>query len=127
MASIPAKLVGEKVLESLGKKKKPNLGKIAREVGYADNTADNPLNITETKSYKDVVNPVIEQYQKLREKIISEMNRKGRKLSKEKLIALTTALKNTTHDIQLLTGGKTENNGMGELAEKLNDWINSKK
>lgn len=127
MGSLAAKKVGEKVVESLGRGKKPNLGKIAREVGYADNTADNPKNITETDSYKEVVNPVVEKYRKLQEKIIDEMNRQGRRLSKEKLISLTTALKNTTHDIQLLTGGKTENNGIGELAEQLNGWINSKK
>lgn len=127
MASIAAKTVGQKVLDSIGHGKKPNLGKIAREVGYADNTADNPLLITSTDSYKEVVNPVLEKYQQLRDKIIDEMNRKGRKLSKEKLISLTTALKNTTHDLQLLTGGKTENTGIGELAEQLNSWINSKK
>jgi len=99
----------------------------SREKGYSEHTADTPKNITDTKSYKDIIKPVIDRYEKLRDRIIDEMNRKGRKLSKEKLIALTTALKNTTHDIQLLTGGKTENNGIGELAETLNTWINSKK
>lgn len=127
MTSIPAQEVAKEVLETLGKGKKPNLGKIARKKGYADNTADNPLNITETKSYKDIVNPIVDEYRKLQDKIIKELNRKGRTFTKEKLVFLSNSLKNTTHDLQLLTGGKTENTGIGELAEQLNDWINSKK
>src|SRR3990167_3592959 len=107
MTSIPAQEVAKEVIKTLGNSRRPVLRKIAREKGYSEHTADTPKNITDTKSYKDIIKPVIDRYEKLRDRIIDEMNRKGRKLSKEKLIALTTALKNTTHDIQLLTGGKT--------------------
>ena len=127
MTSIPAQEVAKEVIATLGKSRKPVLRKIAVKKGYSQHTADTPSNITNTKSYQDVVNPILKKYESLRDKIMDEMNRKGRKLSKEKLISLTIALKNTTHDIQLLTGGKTENSGIGELAEKLNDWINKTK
>lgn len=127
MASIDAKNVAKELLETMGKGQKVVLGKIIRKHGYSKRTSEVPSTVTNTKSFQDVVNPVVEKYQALRDKIIDEMNRKGRKLSKEKLISLTTALKNTTHDLQLLTGGKTENTGIGELADQLNSWINSNK
>jgi len=41
------KKVFEKSLENLGKP----LGQIMREEGYSDNTADNPKNVTESKSW----------------------------------------------------------------------------
>jgi len=42
------KKVFEKSLENLGKP----LGQIMREEGYSDNTADNPKNVTESKSWE---------------------------------------------------------------------------
>lgn len=129
MSSLAAKKVAEEVLENLGKGKKPNLGKIALKKGYKQNTADNPKNITETKSYKEVIDPVVEGLKRFQAKIVAELNSKERlkRLPKEKLIMLSATLKNTTHDIQLLTGGKTENNGIAELAESLNNWIQEAK
>jgi hypothetical protein len=125
MASISAKKAGEKVLENLGKGKKPNLGKIAREIGYADNTADNPKNITETKSFKEVIDPVVNRWIKLREKFTKSLEDKD--LDKEQVRTIVDSIDTLTKNIQLLTGGKTENTGIGELAETVNSWINSKK
>ena len=127
MSSINAENVAKDVIEKVRNGQKVVKGEIIRKRGYAKSVSERPSKVTDTKSYQDVVNPVLEQYKTFLARLLNEVNRKGRKLSKEKLISLTTAIKNTTHDIQLLTGGKTENNGVGELADQLNEWINSKK
>lgn len=127
MNSIPAQEVAKEVSENIRKGKRPNLGKIIRSKGYTESTSKSPQRVTDTKSYQEAISPIVDEYKKLQEKIMKELNRKGRTFTKEKLIFLSGSLKNTTHDLQLLTGGKTENNGIGELAEQLNSWINSKK
>lgn len=110
MPSENAKLVAQAVLESIGKGKKVNLGKIARKVGYADNTADNPKLITETQTYKDITAPVVRQLEKERERIIKALAKKD--LSSEKYRDLIDGLDKTTKNIQLLNGGKTSNDGI---------------
>lgn len=49
------KKVFEKSLENLGKP----LGQIMREEGYSDNTADNPKNVTESKSWEILLDEYI--------------------------------------------------------------------
>ena len=49
------KKVFEKSLENLGKP----LGQIMREEGYSDNTADNPKNVTESKSWEILLDKYI--------------------------------------------------------------------
>jgi hypothetical protein len=49
------KKVFEKSLENLGKP----LGQIMREEGYSDNTADNPKNVTESKSWEILLDEFI--------------------------------------------------------------------
>jgi hypothetical protein len=110
MASQKAKLVGEKVLESLGNGKAPVLGKILREVGYSDNTADNPKAVTETQTYKDTVNPFVEKLVKERDRIALEMS--IRDLDKVQYSHLTSSLDTLTKNIQLLSGGDTERAGV---------------
>lgn len=110
MASIAAKEVAKEVLENLGNGKKPNLGKIARKKGYADNTADNPKNITETESYKEVITPIVEAMERERARIISELSNKD--LTKEKFRDLIDGLDKITKNVQLLNGGKTSNDGI---------------
>lgn len=50
MATIKQKLVVPKIVENHG-----NISKSMREVGYEDNTAKNPKNLTESKGYKEVL------------------------------------------------------------------------
>lgn len=125
MGSIDAKNVAKEVLETIGTDKKVSLRKIIKKNGYSQHTADNPLLVTETKSYKEVIDPIVERWRKERERITLAME--GKDLSKEQYKTLADSLDTITKNIQLLTGGKTENNGIGELAESLNAWINSKK
>jgi hypothetical protein len=110
MASKNAENVAKKVLESLGKGKKINLGKIARESGYSNNTADNPKNITETKTYQDTVQPFIDKMIKERDRIIDAMTKKD--LDTVQYDSLNRGLDTLTKNIQLLNGGKTESNEM---------------
>lgn len=110
MASEKAKLAGKKVVESLGKGKAPILGHILREVGYADNTADTPQNVTETKSYKDVISPFVEKLEKERDRIVLEMSIKD--LDKVQYQHLVSATDTLTKNIQLLSGKETERAGV---------------
>ena len=110
MASEKAKLAGKKVVESLGKGKAPVLGKVLREVGYSDNTADNPKAVTSTQSYQDQVNPFIQKLEKERDRIVSEMS--IRDLDDVQYQHLTSAVDTLTKNIQLLGGKETERAGV---------------
>ena len=110
MASNNAKNVAKKVLEKIGKGKRVNLGKIAREVGYADNTADNPKIITETKSYQDEIKPFVDKMIKERDRAAKAMSLKD--LDQVTYDKLSDVIDKLTKNIQLLNGGKTESNEM---------------
>ena len=110
MASQKAKLAARKVLESLGKGKAPVLGKIMREVGYADNTADTPQNVTNTQTYKDEIEPFVKKIERERERIIMEMSIKD--LDKVQYQHLSSAFDTLTKNIQLLSGKETERAGV---------------
>lgn len=110
MASERAKLAGKKVVESLGKGKAPILGHILREVGYADNTADTPQNVTETKSYQDEITPFVEKLKKERDRIVLEMSIKD--LDTVQYQHLVSATDTLTKNIQLLSGKETERAGV---------------
>lgn len=106
MSSESAKAVAAVVLENLRKGKKISIGKIARENGYTANTADNPKNITETKSYQEMVSPVVGKMEKERDRIILALSKK--KLSKEKYRDMIDGLDKLTKNIQLLSGKETD-------------------
>lgn len=74
---------------------------------------------------KELIEPVVTRWQDLRDRLTEELENKD--LSRENMRDITNTIDTLTKNIQLLTGGKTENNGIGELAETLNSWINSKK
>ena len=109
MGSIAAGQVAKEVLESLGKGKKINLGKIMRKNGYAGNTADNPKNVTETETFKGIVNPVVLALEEERKKIIERLKKTRNKAKYRDLI---DGLDKVTKNIQLLSGGKTDNSGV---------------
>jgi len=106
MASENAKKVASKVLESLGKGKKVNMGEIMREVGYADNTADNPENVVNTKSYQETISPFVEKMIAERDRVILAMQVKD--LDTVQYAQLNSAIDTFTKNIQLLSGEETE-------------------
>jgi len=126
MSSENAIAVAREVSENIRQGKRVILGKIIAK-RYAKSVALHPTTVTNTKSYQKTMKPIINEYQKLQNRLISELNRKSRKYTKEKLISLTTALKNTTHDLQLLSGGKTEDLGLEKLSNQINELITNVK
>lgn len=125
MASIDAQLVAKEVSENIRKGKKVVLGKIIRKRGYATSTSEAPQRVTQTKSYQDANAPVVKRLVKERDRFIKALENKD--LDDETTKDIINSIDTLTKNIQLLTGGKTENTGVGELAEQLNTWINSKK
>jgi len=110
MASENAKRAATKVVESLGTGKKVNMGKILREVGYSDNTSDNPQEVTGTKSYQSVVMPFLEKLEAERNRILMEISVKD--LDKERHTDLVRSLDTLTKNVQLLSGKETERAGV---------------
>ncbi len=107
MSSISAKEVAKEVLENIRKGKKPNLGKIIKSKGYSETTSTVPSLVTDTKSYREVINPVIEAMERERDRIIVALSKKN--LSKEKYRDMIDGLDKLTKNVQLLSGGKTSN------------------
>jgi len=110
MASENAKRAATKVVESLGTGKKVNMGKILREVGYSDNTSDNPQEVTGTKSYQSVVMPFLEKLEAERNRILMEISTKD--LDNERHTDLVRSLDTLTKNVQLLSGKETERAGV---------------
>lgn len=110
MASKNAKRAADKVLEKIGKGERIVLGHILREVGYAEATADNPKVVTETQTFKSVVNPVIQAMEAERNRIMAALAKK--KHDKEKYRDLIDGMDKLTKNIQLLSGKETERAGV---------------
>ena len=110
MASERAKLAAKKVMEKTGKGKPVVLGHILREVGYANDTADNPKQVTSTDSYQNEISPFVEKLKKERDRIVLEMSIKD--LDTVQYQHLVSATDTLTKNIQLLSGKETERAGV---------------
>lgn len=106
MGSENAKAVAREVLETLRKGKRVNKGEIIRKNGYSESTATVPNNVTDTKSYQEVVRPVVERMIEERDEVIKAMKLKR---DDAHYNHLTDALDKLTKNIQLLSGEQTEN------------------
>lgn len=107
MSSLSAKEVAREVLENIRNGKKPNLGKIIKSKGYSETTSTVPSLVTDTKSYREVINPVVEAMERERDRIIVALSKKN--LPKEKYRDLIDGLDKLTKNAQLLSGGRTSN------------------
>lgn len=101
-----------KVIENNG-----NVSKSMREVGYPETTAKNPQIVVASKVYQSEVRSVLQRYEAIRDKVLLALEQKD--LSKDQTFTLASTLKGVTHDIQLLSGGKTENVGIEQERETL--------
>ena len=106
--------VANDVLENLRKHKKVNKGQIILKRGYAPSVATAPTVVTNTKSYQSVIAPVVERMIEARDKALTEIN--SRILDKVQYADLITAINKLNHDIQILSGGATENINIKPLA-----------
>ena len=124
MGSLSAKNVAKDISESIRRGKKVNLGKIIRKNGYSEQTSKSPQLVTETISFKEEINPVVRAMERERDAAIKMMSKVR---NKAKYRDFADAIDKLTKNIQLLTGGKTENGGIEELATSINNWIKSSK
>ncbi len=106
MASINAQNVAKEVSENIRKGKKVKLGEIIKKNGYSESTSESPQRVTETDSYKEAINPIVNEWVKERNRLTKELQ--GRDLSKERYETMMKSLDVITKNIQLLSGGNTE-------------------
>jgi hypothetical protein len=112
--SINAINVANDVLENVRKGKLVNKKEIILKRGYAPSIATAPTKVTLTKSYQSVISPVVDQMVKARDRALNEIN--SRELDKVQYADLITAINKLSHDIQILSGGATENINVKPLA-----------
>ena len=119
MASENAKAIAEEVLGNLGKCEKVSVLKIAVKRGMKKKYA-NSGQIQKTKTYRETIEknkkPILEQLFEERNRAIKAL--KG-KISKAKYRDLTDAIDKLTKNIQLLSGKPTENLGIGNILDNL--------
>ena len=106
MTSLAAKAVAEEVIETIRKGKKPSVRQIAPKHGYTLETADSGQ-IQQTQSFRSVIDPFVDRLKVHREKILVAMESKD--LTKEQYKVLSESMGKVNHDLQLFTGGATEN------------------
>lgn len=122
--SLAAREVAKEVLETIGQGKIPVVSKIALKKGYSKATAKNPQQIKKAKSYREVLEPVIESLENERIEILKRMKKTR---NKAKYRDLTYSLDIVTKNHQLLSGGNTENVGIAGISNSLNELINQVK
>ena len=98
--------VANEVLNSIKQKKKINLFDIQVRNGYKVNSAKS-YKVLQTKSFNDVVVPVLDKMRALHVKSIDALNK--RNLDKERIDSVINLSKQMVHDTQLLSGKATEN------------------
>jgi len=94
-----------------------------RNAGYTLYTSKLPKFLTQSKGFKEMATPMIEQLNTERERLINEMQ--SRKLTKEEYRTLVSSFDTLTKNVQLLTGRPTEivKNDLSELSNEELDRI----
>ena len=110
--SMNAKAVARSVIQKIQNGEKVVMKELVLAQGYSPATAHNVSGVTNTKSYKDEIENYTARLERHRVKILAAMEKKD--LNEEQYRTLADAQSKVTHDVQLLTGGKTENVGVQE-------------
>ena len=105
MSSDNAKAVAQEVLETVRRGLKVYKGRIIKKHGYSDSVSKKPKKVTETKSYKKEIKPLIIRLEEERDAIIEQLKKTRNKAKYRDLI---DGLDKTTKNIQLLSGKPTE-------------------
>lgn len=103
-----ARAVAHEVIQTIKAGKKVRKGRIIKGHGYSDSVAERPSKVTDTKSYKEVIDPVIQAMIEERDAAIRAMKSKR---SKAKYRDLTDAIDKLTKNIELLSGRDTSRIG----------------
>ena len=109
-----AKAVAEEVKRKVIKGEKIVMGKIIKKHGYSDGISKQPIRVRKTQSYQEEMKPIVEQLERERQRIISEMENKD--LTQVQYGELGRMVDIFTKNIQLLSGGATE-----RIEDKFND------
>ncbi len=104
--------VARDVISKLQSGEKPVMKEILAAHGYAKSTQVSPHQVTSLPSFKDEMDSYVARLEKERTRVLAAMESKP--LGEVEYKDLVEATKKMTHDVQLLTGGKTENRGVEE-------------
>jgi phage terminase small subunit len=94
------------------------------KAGYSPRTARDPSKLFDSPVMKPVIDKLAQQLEDERQEVLDRMKATR---SRAKYRDLTYALDIVTKNYQLVTGGRTENGGIEELATSINNWIKSSK
>jgi len=115
MSSLAARAVAKDVLKKVRRGEKVHIGKIVASHGYGKSMATHPNKVTNTKSYKDEIRPVIEAMERERNAIIKALPGKR---GKAKYRDLIDGIDKMTKNIQLLSGRPTGEAGDVHISEQ---------
>jgi mevalonate kinase len=101
-----AKAVAKKVASKVRKGQKVVLGEIIKEQGYSESVSESPTKVTKTKAYKEEIQPIVDQLEKERQRIIKAL--KNKDLDEERYKDLVDGMDKITKNIQLLGNKPTE-------------------
>ncbi len=109
--------VAREVVATVAAGKLVNMGKIMRSHGYSPATSKAPSTLTSKKQYKEAIETYTSRLEKHRSNVLSAREKKD--LDEEQYRTLADAQTKITHDVQLLSGGKTENVGLEQDRQTL--------
>ncbi len=110
--SANARAVAREVIDTVARGEKVIMKKILKRNGYSDTTAIVPANVMKTAAYQDEMFTYAQKLEKHRQDVLKAMM--GKDLNDEQYRTLADAQTKLTHDVQLLTGGNTENLQMAD-------------
>ncbi|MEI6532486.1 MAG: hypothetical protein WCO06_01460 [Candidatus Roizmanbacteria bacterium] len=106
MTSINAQQVARDISETIRNGEKVNLGEIIRENGYAESTSEKPKLVTETKSFKEAIEPIVDKMKIERQRLMDSITTKN--LDEVTYKDSVSSIDTLTKNIQLLSGKDTE-------------------
>lgn len=114
--SLRAKIVAQDVQRAILKGDVPAMGKIVAKRGYSSSTIKHPKRVTETDSYKEEMYNFVQQLERQRDRALQALADKD--LTEEDVKTLTDVIDKLNKNVQLATGGNTENIGINlEISE----------
>ena len=109
------------VIAMLERGEKVKMNKVLLAHGYAKSTSKAPHLVTDRDAYKNTMNEYTARLAKERDRVLDAMAKKD--LSEEQYRTLSDAQTKLTHDVQLLSGEKTENVGLENDRNTLRDIV----
>lgn len=116
--SITARQAARDVQATILKGEPVVMKKIMERRGYAKATIKNPKNVTESASYKEEMYDFVKELTKQRDRALKALANKD--LSLEEVKTLTNAVDTLNKNVQLASGGNTENIGISlQISEEI--------